>query len=157
MVEAQSRGIGRHSDRRKTGFFALDVDVKQGKKGDANLADLEAEYEPLPQTVVVRTATGGMHFLFKHVDGLTTSTGSLPADIDIRAQGGYVIAAGSTLADGTFYEFLGSQSPSGFMAEVAEAPKWLVDLVRTPKHTPRYDHTPRMTMHLHALPKSKSC
>lgn len=126
----------------KTDFFALDVDVKQGKKGDANLAALEAEYEPLPQTVVVRTATGGMHFLFKHADGLTTSTGSLPADIDIRAQGGYVIAAGSTLADGTFYEFLGGNSPSGFMAEVAEAPKWLVDIVRTPKQTQRYDCTP---------------
>ncbi|MDW9473593.1 AAA family ATPase [Sinorhizobium medicae] len=126
----------------KTGFFALDVDVKEGKHGDVSLAALEAEHEPLPPTVVVQTATGGTHFLFKHVDGLTTSTGSLPADIDIRAQGGYVIAAGSTLADGTFYEFLGGHTTSGFRAEVAEAPKWLVDIVRSPRRPLRYDCTP---------------
>ncbi|MDW9376790.1 AAA family ATPase [Sinorhizobium meliloti] len=126
----------------KTGFFALDVDVKEGKHGDVSLAALEAEHAPLPPTVVVQTATGGTHFLFKHVDGLTTSTGSLPADIDIRAQGGYVIAAGSTLADGTFYEFLGGHTTSGFMAEVAEAPKWLVDIVRSPRRPLRHDYTP---------------
>jgi|GEM_PF-1098155 len=125
-----------------TGFFALDVDVKEGKHGDVSLAALEAEHTPLPPTVVVQTATGGSHFLFKHVDGLTTSTGSLPVDIDIRAQGGYVIAAGSTFPDGTFYDFLGGDTPGGFTAAVAEAPKWLVDIVRTPKHPPRHDHTP---------------
>lgn len=126
----------------KTGFFALDVDVKEGKAGDLNLAGLEAEHAPLPPTIVVRTATGGTHFLFKHVDGLTTSTGSLPADIDIRAQGGYVIAAGSTFPDGTFYDFVGGYTPGCFMAALADAPEWLVKIVRTPKQTPRYDYAP---------------
>jgi len=126
----------------KTGFFALDVDVKEGKAGDVNLAKLEAQHSALPETVVVQTATGGFHHLFRHADGLTTSTGSLPKDIDIRAEGGYVIAAGSTFRDGTFYDFRGPQSPANFIAAIAEAPAWLVDTIRTPKCTPRDDYAP---------------
>ncbi|HEV7305225.1 bifunctional DNA primase/polymerase [Ensifer sp.] len=120
----------------KTGFFALDVDVKEGKAGDRNLAALEAEHAQLPRTVVVQTATGGFHYLFRHVDGLTTSTGSLPEHIDIRAQGGYVIAAGSEFPDGSRYDYLGG-TPADLIAAiggVAEAPAWLVDVIRTPRY-----------------------
>ncbi|MCM5691440.1 bifunctional DNA primase/polymerase [Sinorhizobium meliloti] len=120
----------------KTGFFALDVDVKEGKTGDINLATMEAEHTPLPPTVVVQTATGGLHFLFRHVDGLTNSTGSLPADIDVRAQGGFVIAAGSAFPDGSRYEFLEAHTPGDFTKGIATAPEWLVDVIRTPKYKP---------------------
>lgn len=116
-----------------SGFFAVDVDVKDGKTGDVNLAKLEVEHGKLPATVVVQTATGGFHYLFKHVDGLTNSTGSLPEHIDIRADGGFVIAAGSTLPDGTFYEFLGSQTPQDLIRDLAAAPEWLVSTIRKPK------------------------
>ncbi|MGH0318292.1 bifunctional DNA primase/polymerase [Sinorhizobium meliloti] len=120
----------------KTGFFALDVDVKEGKAGDISLAALEAEHAPLPPTVVVQTASGGLHFLYRHIDGLTNSTGSLPADIDIRAQGGFVIAAGSAFPDGSRYQFLDANAPGDLVTAVAAAPEWLVDVVRTPKHKP---------------------
>jgi hypothetical protein len=120
----------------KTGFFALDVDVKEGKEGDVNLATMEAEHGALPKTIVIQTATGGFHYLFRHVDGLTTSTGSLPEHIDIRAQGGYVVAAGSAFPDGSRYDFLGGKPGDliSAIADVAEAPEWLVDVIRTPKY-----------------------
>ncbi|MEY9097374.1 hypothetical protein ABIA24_000283 [Sinorhizobium fredii] len=129
----------------KTGFFALDVDVKEGKAGDVNLAALEAEHGPLEPTVVVQTATGGLHFLFRHIDGLTNSTGSLPAHIDVRAQGGFVIAAGSVFPDGSRYEFLDANEPGDFIVAIAEAPTWLVDVISTPKHRPA-DYAPMPSM-----------
>jgi hypothetical protein len=112
-----------------TGFFALDVDVSNGKRGDESLAALEADNGPL-STVVVRTATGGRHLLFKHEEGLTNSTGALPDFLDCRGEGGYVIAAGSTFPDGTFYEFDGGLSPRDFLASVAPAPSWLVGTIK---------------------------
>ncbi|WP_051321016.1 bifunctional DNA primase/polymerase [Rhizobium mesoamericanum] len=124
----------------KTGFFAVDVDIKEGKGGDVNLAKLEAEHGKLPATVVVQTATGGFHYLFKHVDGLTNSTGRLPEHIDIRAEGGFVIAAGSTFPDGTFYEFIDSQTtPADFLGSISDAPGWLIDTIKAPRYKPRQD------------------
>ncbi|KQV33126.1 hypothetical protein ASE37_18870 [Rhizobium sp. Root268] len=120
----------------KTGFFALDVDVKEGKTGDINLAALEAEHVQLPQTAIIQTATGGFHYLFRHVDGLTTATGGLPEHIDIRAQGGYIIGAGSTFPDGRRYKYLGGTSAEFIAAigSIAEPPAWLIDVIRTPRH-----------------------
>jgi len=126
----------------KTGFFAVDVDVKEGKAGDVNLAKLEAEHGRLPPTVVVQTATGGFHYLFRHVEGMTNSTGGLPKHIDIRADGGFVIAAGSVFPDGTFYEFLDPQTPTDFIGAISDAPEWLINTIRTPKHKPRQDYMP---------------
>ncbi|OMQ42836.1 bifunctional DNA primase/polymerase [Ensifer sp. 1H6] len=87
-VRASERG----ASGEKTGFFALGVDVKQGKHGGVNLAALEAEHAPLPSTVVVQTATGGSHFLFKHiadasalVDDVRLAYAIWPAD-DARAK-----------------------------------------------------------------------
>lgn len=129
-----------------SGFFALDVDVSNGKSGDESLAALQADNGPL-STVVVRTATGGRHFLFKHEEGLTNSTGALPDFLDCRAEGGYVIAAGSTFPDGTFYEFEGGHSPRDFLAFVAPAPSWLVGTIKhrarsAAPYEPANDNTP---------------
>lgn len=65
----------------------LDIDVKKGG------GDWWAEYrEHLPHTRTVRTRSGGLHLWFRHVSGLRCSASTVACGIDVRADGGYVIA-----------------------------------------------------------------
>jgi hypothetical protein len=77
--------------------------------------ELERE---LPETLTIRTPSGGRHFYFKHVDGLTNSRGALPEGIDIRGEGGYVIVPPS---EGYTIEV---------RAPIADAPDWLLEDLR---------------------------
>ncbi len=65
-----------------SGVFVVDVDRLEA------LGELPKE---LPETLTFRTPSGGLHFYFNHVEGLTNKTGTLPDGIDIRGDGGYVI------------------------------------------------------------------
>src|SRR5215210_1187938 len=66
-----------------SGVFVVDVDRLEA------LGELERE---LPETLTVRTRSGGRHYYFQHVDGIRNSPGGLPEGIDVRGEGGYVIA-----------------------------------------------------------------
>jgi P4 family phage/plasmid primase-like protien len=109
-------------------IFVLDVDVKDN--GDKELAALEEQNGALPETFTVSTKSGGRHYYFKWVDGVRNSVGKnggIAGGLDIRAEGGFVVAAGTP-----GYEV-------AVDAEVAQAPQWLVDLIfaKVKKHEPR--------------------
>lgn len=81
------------------------------KTGESvNLTALRSQIEqmigtPLPETWTVNTPRGGQHIYFAMPEGLMlgNSRGSLPKHIDVRGEGGYVIAAGSRREDGKRY------------------------------------------------------
>ena len=80
----------------------LDVDVRDGKKGEQNLAAWQAINGDLPATYEVRTASGGRHLYF----ACENSSGfpkELAGHVDIKGEGGYVVAPGSTI-NGRDYE-----------------------------------------------------
>lgn len=116
----------------KTGLFALDIDNKPGgANGFDWLAEMEAEHGPLPDTARVTSPNGGLHIYFKYVVG-TRNRGALGAGVDIRSEGGYVLAAGSTMANGRSYKW------ETDTREIADAPAWLLDLLlptSAPAHT----------------------
>ncbi|MEE9984208.1 bifunctional DNA primase/polymerase [Agrobacterium pusense] len=115
----------------KTGFFALDIDNKPGgANGFDWLAEMEAEHGPLPDTARVTSPNGGLHIYFKYVVG-TRNRGALGAGVDIRSEGGYVLAAGSTMANGRSYKW------ETDTREIADAPAWLLDLL-LPKSAPTH-------------------
>lgn len=115
----------------KTGFFALDIDNKPGgANGFDWLAEMEAEHGPLPDTARVASPNGGLHIYFKYVVG-TRNRGALGAGVDIRSEGGYVLAAGSTMANGRSYKW------ETDTREIADAPAWLLDLL-LPKSAPAH-------------------
>ncbi|KAA3504382.1 ATPase [Rhizobium rhizogenes] len=115
----------------KTGFFALDIDNKPGgANGFDWLSEMEAEHGPLPDTARVTSPNGGLHIYFKYVVG-TRNRGALGAGVDIRSEGGYVLAAGSTMANGRSYKW------ETDTREVADAPAWLLDLL-LPKSAPAH-------------------
>jgi hypothetical protein len=115
----------------KTGFFALDIDNKPGgANGFDWLAEMEAEHGPLPDTARVTSPNGGLHIYFKYVVG-TRNRGALGAGVDIRSEGGYVLAAGSMMANGRSYKW------ETDTREIADAPAWLLDLL-LPKSAPAH-------------------
>lgn len=115
----------------KTGFFALDIDNKPGgANGFDWLAEMEAEHGPLPDTARATSPNGGLHIYFKYVVG-TRNRGALGAGVDIRSEGGYVLAAGSTMANGRSYKW------ETETREIADAPAWLLDLL-LPKSAPAH-------------------
>ncbi|ERI13542.1 ATPase [Ochrobactrum sp. EGD-AQ16] len=101
------------------GAWVLDIDPKHG--GPDTLAALEAEHGALPATLTAETTSGGRHYFFKHKAGVR-NRGALGAGIDVRGDGGYVIAAGSVPAIGQPYRWLVDMEPVG-------APDWLLELV----------------------------
>jgi hypothetical protein len=106
-------------------FFVLDVD---GESGAASLQRLVDEHGPLPKTPQVKTARG-YHFYFKLPEGVIIKNKVGFADgLDIRSQGGYVIAPGSKHRSGAVYMLVVS-----LRVEIAVAPQWLVDMLIAPK------------------------
>ena len=111
-----------------SGVWVLDVDVADGKAGDETLAELEAAYGPLPATYEVITGSGGRHLYFAWPTGgqviRNSASGALGADLDVRGEGGQVVAPPTIHPNGTAYAHeLGSPE------EVAEAPGWLLALL----------------------------
>ncbi|MEU7813883.1 bifunctional DNA primase/polymerase [Pseudonocardia sp. NPDC049154] len=97
----------------------------------ATLADEAGQPAPF-ETLSVQTASGGEHLYFRAPDGLRirNSAGRLGWLIDIRACGGYVVAAGSIVR--------GRRYRSNGHDVVAPLPEWIADRLREPvPHPPR--------------------
>ena len=94
----------------ESGWDVLDIDPRQG--GDIWLA---ANADRLPVTRVQRTRSGGRHYYFRARPGMRCSTGRVAPGVDIRGEGGFVIA----------------WEASGFPVEqpgaLADWPDWLAD------------------------------
>jgi len=104
-------------------LIVVDVDVKNSAGGIESLQELEAEFEKL-DTLIATTPSGGFHYYFsfpKDVDAIACMVG-FRKGIDIRADGGYVIAPGSSI-NNKLYEF------EDIDKEIAQLPLWLLDLL----------------------------
>ena len=103
-----------------SGIVVLDVD---GDDGMESLRAIEREYEPLPLTASVVTPRGGSHFYLAHPGvAIPSSAGKLGASLDVRGEGGYVIAPPSVGAGGRRYE-------PDERAPFAPMPGWLLELL----------------------------
>ena len=95
---------------RESGIVVLDVDVGPGKDGMASLAELEQEIGGLPETLTVRTGSGGLHFYFVAPDeGLEGRIGFRPG-LDVLSEKRYVVAPPSMHPSGAQYAFEGNVS-----------------------------------------------
>lgn len=103
-----------------SGWIVLDEDPRNG--GDESLKDLQERYGPLPETLTHRTGGGGRHFFFKNCEGLRRFKIAGYPGLDIKADGGYIVAPPSVHRSGNCYEVLTD-------AKVADCPAWLLDLL----------------------------
>lgn len=77
-----------------SGHVVLDVDVKEGKQGEASLTALQRELGELPDTHTQRTPSGGRHLYFRKPEDVEVGNSEIAKHIDVRSDGGYVIAYG---------------------------------------------------------------
>lgn len=85
-------------------LVVVDVDVRDGKKGDVTFQALEQDLGPLPPTYVQTTATGGKHYVFvTSRDDISGGANKLGPGVDIKAGGGcFIVGAGSITKDGVY-------------------------------------------------------
>jgi hypothetical protein len=104
----------------RSGFFVFDVDTDKG--GDDSLAALP----PIPDTIEAKTGSGGRHYLFKHPGFyIKSSTEGLGVGLDIKGDGGQIVAAPSLHKSGRSYEWVPGHGPDD--CELASAPTWLLE------------------------------
>jgi Bifunctional DNA primase/polymerase, N-terminal/Primase C terminal 1 (PriCT-1) len=103
-----------------SGVFVVDVD---GANAEAMLRELQERHGALPATVEAITARG-RHLYFRWLDGVEVrnSAGRIAAGIDVRGEGGYVLAPPSVHPSGRRYCWSVDSADS-----FAAAPKWLLE------------------------------
>lgn len=90
-----------------------------GPEGAAHWARLQAQHGTAPETFTSKTPRGEHHY-YTVPNAVKQSAGRLAPHVDIRSQGGYVVAPGSVV-DGTRYIVLHERP-------LAPAPDWLIAL-----------------------------
>lgn len=119
-----------------SGLVVVDLDVPKEKdeksstdapSGATSFAALcERAGQPVPLTYTVRTPSGGLHLYYAVSPGihLRSSARTLAPNVDTRAWGGNIVAAGSTTPHGA-YEVIND-------APVTELPGWLLHQLQAP-------------------------
>jgi hypothetical protein len=123
----------------RSGLVVIDIDPRNG--GDLTLGDLEAEHGKFPDTVEAQTGGGGRHLLHQYPEGdVRCGTDVLGPGIDIKAEGGYIVAPPSLHASGLRYEWEVSSHPDD--VTIAALPAWFSLLQHQETHEPP-PHEPR--------------
>jgi KaiC/GvpD/RAD55 family RecA-like ATPase len=101
------------------GFIAVDIDPRHG--GGESLAEFPGN---IPGTLESVTGGGGRHILLLHPGGtIRNGANVLGPGIDIRGDGGYIVAPPSVHASGGCYRW---EDPT---AEMAACPAWLLAML----------------------------
>lgn len=110
------------------GLVVLDVDEATG--GFHAITALEAEHGELSPTWAVETGGNGLHLWFAVPPGHTVrnSASALGPGLDVRGEGGYVVAPPSLHASGKRYQWAAAWRPGA--VPLAPAPPWLLAPVR---------------------------
>lgn len=111
---------------KESGMFVLDIDPKHD--GENTLAQLVSEHGPLPETVEAKSGGGGRHFYFQHPGSAIKTRANCEPGIDIRADGGYIVADPSNHMSGGTYQWAESRAPED--VALAAAPRWVLELSR---------------------------
>lgn len=96
-----------------SGIVVVDVDVKNGAKGRESLSSLKG----LSPTLTVTTPSGGWHLYYLCPQGGLRSKNGLLPGIDLKADGGYVVAPGSVI-DSKPYEYIDAEAHISRLSEI---------------------------------------
>jgi hypothetical protein len=106
-----------------SGLVVLDLDPRHG--GFESALTLKEKHGPLPDTLIASTGGSGMHLYFRHPGGrVPNSTSKIAPGIDVRGDGGFVVAPPSGHLSGNAYTWR-----NGPVGEPQPLPAWLEALI----------------------------
>lgn len=112
------------------GLLVVDVDPRSG--GDDSMVDLCRTLGALPDTIECLTGGGGRHVYLSTRTDVRNSAGIIGAGVDVRGEGGYVVAPPSSHASGRAYAWEVTSRPDEVdLAPVPQA--WLDAMTARPK------------------------
>jgi hypothetical protein len=120
----------------RAGLVVLDVDPGHG--GAESLAALEERHGALEPTVEALTGGGGRHLYFAHPGGEVRNRTGLAPGLDLRGDGGLVVAPPSVHPSGRRYLWREGRAPGE--VPLAPLPHWLVEPPAAPGE--RVGHPP---------------
>lgn len=109
----------------RNGITVLHIDVKNGKDGTVALASLGFSEIAGLSPVRVRTPSGGWHLFFRYDARLRNSVSKIGPGIDVKTEGGFVVAPGSFKDSGCYAvdgAALGSVKLPGFPESLIPPP-----------------------------------
>jgi hypothetical protein len=107
---------------RVSGLTVVDIDPRHG--GAASLERVGDEHGPLPRTVEAETGGGGRHLYFAYPGQLVHNRVGIRPGIDLRADGGCVVAPPSLHPSGRRYRWARGCGPDE--VPLAALPGWLL-------------------------------
>jgi hypothetical protein len=119
-----------------SGLVVLDVDPRHG--GADSLEKLEREHGPLPRTQEAITGGGGRHIYFAHPGGGVQNRVGIAPGIDLRGDGGCIVAPPSVHPSGNQYQWVTGCGPG--QERLAPLPHWLQRVMSHAEQ--RAGHTP---------------
>lgn len=111
------------------GIVVIDIDEKDGRGGLRHWRELCERLKISPQTMFARTPTGGYHLYYATPMHIPNSAGRLAEGVDVRGEGGYVVAPPSPRNIGAYRW--------GEIDRMAELPNCLIDLLVRPVSAPQ--------------------
>jgi hypothetical protein len=109
-----------------SGLVVLDLDPRHG--GVESLAGLERLHGALPETVEAETGGGGRHLYFACPEAAPRNEAGLAPGLDLRGEGGMVVAPPSIHPSGIPYRWREGRGPEALAP--ARLPLWLLHLAR---------------------------
>jgi hypothetical protein len=107
----------------ESGVIVLDIDSRH--HGDDTLAGLERDHGDLPATWRCLTAGGGLHLYWRYPGRRVGNRAAVWPGIDVRGDGGYVVAPPTVLDGGRHYAWEAGHGPHEL--DLADMPSWLLD------------------------------
>lgn len=127
----RDHGLGVATGVQPNGQNLIVVDIDEhGESGTETMRQLVARHGPLPETLEVETGNNGRHIYLLAPPDLTIRNDAgraLGVGIDIRGDGGQVLAPPTVHPNGTPYRWAEGRSPEECVPQ--PAPRWLLDLI----------------------------
>ena len=106
-------------------LVVIDVDPRNG--GDESLCQLQETYGELSSRLIVETGGSGQHIYFSYPDqSVDLRSRDLTAGVQVKADGGYVVAPPSLHTSGEHYRWASADISAVFPSPM---PDWLIALV----------------------------
>lgn len=113
-----------------------DVDYDKGLDGKQSVYEWEKLHSPLPETVVAVTGRGGEHWYYHYTGSDIGNRAGILEGVDVRGEGGYVIAPPSIHPNGTEYYWEASGDPDEVpIAELNDVVKEFLSIGTQRKHS----------------------